>query len=163
MLGLSPIARGSTATPLHHGRRPSRWLDTLQPKDTHIQTLPFLRLKGAETPTFTPPHQPSMATCIDRSLHHLGSTAPLRPNRRYHHPRHLLLRPQGGSGDQTSPGPYRGSHGSSACHATSCPYTNVPSPGICHGSMALQSGGRSIHRRRPLVGHDTLTIRLLVL
>jgi hypothetical protein len=33
-------------------------------KDAHIQTLPFLRWKGAEDPTFVPTHLPGVATCI---------------------------------------------------------------------------------------------------
>jgi hypothetical protein len=33
-------------------------------KDTQVQTVPFLRWKGAETPTFTPLYQPCLVTCI---------------------------------------------------------------------------------------------------
>ena len=35
------------------------------PKDAHIHTLPFSRWRGAENPTFVPPHLPGVATCID--------------------------------------------------------------------------------------------------
>jgi hypothetical protein len=35
------------------------------PKDANVQALPFSRCRRTETPTFTPPHQPSVATCID--------------------------------------------------------------------------------------------------
>ena len=38
------------------------------PKDVHVQFLPFLMWEGAETPIFTPPRQPGLATCIDHLI-----------------------------------------------------------------------------------------------
>ncbi len=37
----------------------------LHSEDAHVYALPFLRWEGAKTPTFTHPHHPCTATCID--------------------------------------------------------------------------------------------------
>jgi len=95
------------------------WTSSM-PKDAHVQSLPFLRWVGVETPTFTPPHQPNLATCIDHLTiwdpRHLadqiGGTISLRTS---------ILDYKGVLRDHTSPGPYRGSHCSFTRQDTSCP------------------------------------------
>ncbi len=37
-------------------------------KSCHIRTLPFTLFDGLHLPTFTPPHQPAQAICIDPFL-----------------------------------------------------------------------------------------------
>jgi len=44
-------------------------------KSCHLRTLPFTLFSGPHLPTFTPPQQPTQATCIDHFL--------------YYHPQHI--------------------------------------------------------------------------
>ena len=43
------------------------WFGTSD-KTTHLRMLPFTLLKGPQNPTYTPPHHPTQATCIDHFL-----------------------------------------------------------------------------------------------
>jgi hypothetical protein len=61
----SQPARDPTTPPPHpRGDLQGGWIGS-NPKDAHIQALPFFRWIGAETPILTPLHQPSVATSID--------------------------------------------------------------------------------------------------
>ena len=62
------LARLPRALPHHllilEGDLQDCWIGSM-PKDANVQSLPIFRWEVAETPTFTPPHQPGMDTCID--------------------------------------------------------------------------------------------------
>ena len=49
-------------------------------KSCHLRTLPYTLFNGPHLPTFTPPHQPTQATCIDHFL--------------YYHPLHINIQTQ---------------------------------------------------------------------